>query len=172
MCGWSERNLECAEALDGDGRAIASASATRSATAACWEYPGVVCAPSGRDSASNAIKTYLVIPCDVLCVMVSLAPNKRPRSLVEMVESFLDRPAQSHLALFTGVDTSRQRMKFVEHLSFHEFLRLANAQRFESSNRQSPEELERCRVEILYGFRIHCGCHRHTIALPSGCFKK
>src|ERR1700682_5176719 len=126
MCGWSDRNLGSAEALDGDGRAIASASAARSATAACWEYPGV-CAPSGRDSASNAIKTCLFIPCDVLCVMVSFALGA-PRSLVELVERCLDRLTQSCLAVFAGIDTPCQRMKLGEHLSFHELLRLPNAQ--------------------------------------------
>jgi hypothetical protein len=54
MCGCSERNFECADALVAEARAIASASVARSVAAGRGEYPVVVWAPSGAASAKTS----------------------------------------------------------------------------------------------------------------------
>src|ERR1700680_4521817 len=75
MWGWSERNLECADALVGDGRLMTSASVARSVAADCGEYPGVVCARSGRASTSVTVGTsFLFIYLGYLCA--GLVPRR------------------------------------------------------------------------------------------------
>ena len=57
MCGWAERNLECSDAFAGDALLMTSVSASRSAVAACCEYPGsALCARKGKAMVS-AIET-------------------------------------------------------------------------------------------------------------------
>src|SRR6202049_1032750 len=79
MWGWSERNLECADALVGDGRLMTSAAVARSVAADCGEYPGVVCARSGRASTSVTVSTsFLFIYLGYLCAGIGAASSGRP----------------------------------------------------------------------------------------------
>ena len=99
MRGWHERNFECADALVGDGRLMTSASVARSVAADWGEYPGLVCARSGRASTSVSVSASLLFISLRIPVFLGLVPLKGQFLFVKLFESDRDGFTKSGFAL-------------------------------------------------------------------------
>ena len=126
MCGWRERNRECAAAWAGEGRLMASASMARSAVVACGEYPGAtVCALIGTASVSARSESRLII----------LRKSFFDLLVVELVERRGYRFAEFGLAPFALWDAGGEGIELRQHFRIDELLIITHTEGFERANR-------------------------------------